>query len=133
MKKLLVLFFALALVLSLIACEKPNATGSSQNTSGNNNATTGQSSLETSQQAVSQPTVLPNSQTANITEAQAKQIALSHAKVTEADDSRLTVEYDKNDGVASYEIEFFVGKDEYDYDIDAKTGAILKAEKERVD
>ena len=37
---------------------------------------------------------------------------------------------DTDDGRTEYEIEFYKGHTEYDYDIDAKSGAILSADKE---
>ena len=51
--------------------------------------------------------------------------ALSHAGVSEADVVGLKVELDLDDAVVHYDIEFKVGNMEYDYDIDATTGAVL--------
>jgi len=58
----------------------------------------------------------------------AKQIALSDAGVSGA--SFTTVELDTDDGVRVYEIEFKVGNVEYDYDIDASSGAIISSSSE---
>ena len=58
----------------------------------------------------------------------AKQIALSHAGVSGA--SFTKVELDTDDGVRVYEIEFKVGNVEYDYYIDATSGAILSSSSE---
>lgn len=58
----------------------------------------------------------------------AKQIALSHAGVSGA--SFKKVKLDKDDGVRVYEIEFKVGNVEYDYDIDASSGAIISSSSE---
>ena len=58
----------------------------------------------------------------------AKQIALSHAGVSGA--SFTKVELDTDDGVRVYEIEFKVGNVEYDYDIDASSGAIISSSSE---
>lgn len=58
----------------------------------------------------------------------AKQIALSHAGVSGA--SFTKVELDTDDGVRVYEVEFKVGNVEYDYDIDATSGAILSSSSE---
>ena len=38
--------------------------------------------------------------------------------------------YDGDDGRGVYEIEFYVGNTEYDYEIDAHSGAILEASAE---
>ena len=58
----------------------------------------------------------------------AKQIALSHAGVSGA--SFKKVKLDKDDGVRVYEIEFKVGNVEYEYDIDASSGAIISSSSE---
>ena len=58
----------------------------------------------------------------------AKQIALSHAGVSGA--SFKKVKLDTDDGVRVYEIEFKVGNVEYDYDIDASSGAIISSSSE---
>ena len=57
--------------------------------------------------------------------------ALKHAGLSEQDVHSLKCELDREDGVMVYEIEFKNGTFEYDYDIDARTGAVLKAKKER--
>ena len=58
----------------------------------------------------------------------AKQIALSHAGVSGA--SFKKVKLDTDDGVRVYEIEFKVGNVEYEYDIDASSGAIISSSSE---
>ena len=66
----------------------------------------------------------------NITEDQAKAIALEHAGLTEADISRLQVRKDFDDGRQEYEVEFHVDRMEYEYEIDAVTGKILSFDKD---
>ena len=61
----------------------------------------------------------------------AKVIALTHAGLTLGQVSRLRVEYDPEEGVPRYEVEFHQGQWEYAYEIDARTGQILSFEKER--
>ena len=65
-----------------------------------------------------------------IGEAAAKAAALQHAGVSERDVSGMKLELDRDDGVSRYELEFRVGRTEYEYEVDAVTGAILKAEQE---
>ena len=60
-----------------------------------------------------------------IGETKAKQIALDHAKLKESDVNFVRVYLDKDDGRYEYEVEFYKGAVEYDYDIDAVTGVIL--------
>lgn len=59
-----------------------------------------------------------------ITEAKAKEIALTHAGVSASDATFVKAKLDYDDGVSEYEVEFYVASKEYDYDIDAITGAI---------
>ena len=54
----------------------------------------------------------------------AKSIALKHAGVKASDATFFTAKLDWDDGRAEYEIEFYSGSTEYDYDIDALTGEI---------
>lgn len=63
-----------------------------------------------------------------IGEAAAKSAALSNAGVSESEVTRIKCELDRDHGSYKYEIEFSVGRMEYDYEVDAYTGAILKAE-----
>ena len=60
----------------------------------------------------------------------AKEIALQHAGLKENEVSRLRAEKDRDDGRTKYDVEFQQGRMEYDYEIHAETGKILKAEKD---
>ena len=61
-----------------------------------------------------------------VTAEQARAIALEHAGVAESDVKFINVEEDYDDGVAVYEVEFYAGNREYDYEIVKATGEILK-------
>ena len=65
-----------------------------------------------------------------ISKSQAESIALKHAGFAAEQVKGLRSEYDFDDGVAHYEVEFRVGQWEYDYDIHAKSGEILSFEKD---
>ena len=80
-----------------------------------------------------QPTAAPapaptKAASSGISAERAKQIALSHAGVGSAHFTK--VELDTEDGIRVYEIEFKVGNVEYDYDINAATGAIVSSSSE---
>ena len=60
----------------------------------------------------------------------AKSIALGHAGVSASSVSFSKAKLDDDDGRGVYEIEFYVGNTEYDYEIDAHSGAILEASTE---
>lgn len=59
-----------------------------------------------------------------ISEEEAKKIALSDAGVEENDVTQMRVTLGVDDGVEEYEVDFYVGNQEYDYDIEAATGTI---------
>ena len=59
-----------------------------------------------------------------IGEARAKEIALNHAGVSASNATFLRVQMDRDNGRMEYEVEFWSGSTEYDYDIDALTGEI---------
>ncbi len=60
-----------------------------------------------------------------ITEEEAKQTALAHAKVTEKDVTGLRIRLEYDNGRQEYEVDFYANGLEYDYDIDAVTGQVL--------
>lgn len=60
----------------------------------------------------------------------ATKTALTHAGVQQSQLDYLEADYDYEDGRMVYEVEFGVSGVEYEYDIDAATGAIIKAEQE---
>lgn len=65
-----------------------------------------------------------------ITVDKAKQAALTHAGVNASDATFVKAGLDWDDGKVKYEVEFYVGNTEYDYDIDANTGAVLSYDRE---
>ena len=65
------------------------------------------------------------SQSGSIGVERAKSIALNHAGFSASSVRFVKVELDTDDGIRIYEVDFKVNGIEYDYDIDARTGAIL--------
>ena len=57
----------------------------------------------------------------------AKEIAFASAGVIAASVTNLEVELDCDDGILIYEVEFDAGRNEYEYDINAKDGNIVKS------
>ena len=90
----------------------------------------GTQTLPTAGESVSINTPQPTDVSGRITEADAKQIALDHAGISESETDRLRVKLDYDDGVQEYEVTFYVGNREYDYDIDAATGTIRSFDSE---
>lgn len=67
---------------------------------------------------------------AYIGEAKAKEIALQKAGVSADGLVKYEIELDTEDGMMIYDVEFTAGSYEYDCEINAKTGAVVKFEKE---
>lgn len=70
-------------------------------------------------------------QTTSITEDKAKAIALADAGVTDA--SNVYVKLDRERYGNVYDVKFYSGSTEYEYEIDAATGKILSADREKAD
>ena len=60
-----------------------------------------------------------------ISETKAKNIALDHAGISSSKATFIQVKLDRDDGRQVYEVEFYSGNKEYDYEIDAASGAIV--------
>lgn len=71
------------------------------------------------------------SQSAYIGPEAAKEAALKHAGFSASDATFVEAEYDYDDGRMVYEVEFHVKGTEYDYEIDAQTGAVVKYKNEQ--
>ena len=65
------------------------------------------------------------SSTADIGEAKARSVALSHAGISESDTSYIYAKKDWDDGRWVYDVEFWADGKEYDYEILASDGTIL--------
>ena len=74
--------------------------------------------------------VKPSATTGDVGAEKAKSAALAHAGLAESQVSGLKVETDYEDGRKEYKVEFIAGGIEYEYDIDAVTGSVVKLEKE---
>lgn len=68
--------------------------------------------------------------TTMLTEDMAIQIALDYTGISEQDTEFLTAVLDYDDGCAEYEVEWHVGRTEYECDVDAYTGEVLSFQKE---
>ena len=85
-------------------------------------------SNETTKPSAQKPA--PSGTVQDIGHAKAKSIALNHAGLRENQAYDMDIELDDEDGTLVYEVEFKSGNMEYDYEIDAASGAILKHETE---
>lgn len=65
-----------------------------------------------------------------ITADKAMEIALNHAGFKNADVAVLSATLDADDAIPHYEVEFRAGQHEYEYEISAKSGKVIAADKE---
>lgn len=63
--------------------------------------------------------------------AKAERIALDNAGLAKSEVRKLKTELDSDGTIAHYDVEFVSGGFEYEYEINAKTGAIIASEKDR--
>ena len=68
-----------------------------------------------------------------LTQEEAIAIALADAGLAENQVSRLSAEFDYDDGIPQYDVEFKHDGWEYEYEIHAESGKILKWDKEKDD
>ncbi len=120
LKKVGIISCAVILVAALAGCGVSPATttpdaSSEQQIAQQDDTTTSTSSEPTSESGTED----------YISEAEAKAIALAHAGINEADVSHMLCKLDYDDGVAEYEVEFWDGTTEYDYEINAVSGEII--------
>ena len=151
-RQLTVLALALALVLSLTACvpEIHIHTGSGENeNSASQNSTTESNVTEKNLESITSfeskesnstkettsttPKVSSkkqeNTTSSQITVSKAKSIALKDAGLSESQIHDYEIELDNDNGVLHYDISFEKNGEDYDYEINAKTGKIISVEK----
>lgn len=97
---------------------------------GRNGNTTSNSSQQNNTTQQQQNTTTGPQAEGEITADEAKSIALQHAGLTETDVLYINVEYDRDNGHNEWSVDFATQDTEYDYEINAADGSILKSEKE---
>lgn len=97
---------------------------------GRNGNTTSNSSQQNNTTQQQQNTTTGPQAAGEITADEAKSIALQHAGLAEADVLYANVEYDRDNGHNEWSVDFATQNTEYDYEINAADGSILKSEKE---
>ena len=139
MKKPFTILLALILVLSLVGCNAApadNAASNNQNgvlqgdSQKNNPDTQNNVSADTGK---TQSSDTQSGDSGDISRDEAIHIALNHAKVNQDDAKNVTAEKDLDDQPVHYDVDFHAGGYEYDYEIAAATGKILKSQKEKED
>lgn len=117
MKKIIVCIFAISCIAVMGGCASGGAESSALASSPQTDtAQTSESDVET---------LAVSGSLTYIGENAAKAAALEHAGLTESEVTYVKVKMDYDDGRTVYDIEFYLGNAEYDYEIDAYTGDIL--------
>ena len=118
MKRKLLTMSALALVCGVsVAC--------SSNTNANVNTNSANTNIS-QENTSSQNNINNNNTNAKITSDKAKEIALNHANLSENQVTFIKSNIDYDDGMQAYDVEFYHNNQEYDYKIDANSGAIVE-------
>ena len=121
MKKIIVLGCSLLLALSLTACGRDSNM--------KDDIKDGMSAIESTADKLMNGGKT-SSTDAKITENDAKAAAFKDAGVNESDVTGVRVDLDRDDGILKYEVDFYVGGTEYDYEINAETGEIISSDKD---
>ena len=133
MKKLLNLFVAVLLLAVLAGCQ--SFAEPAQQLRANTNAPAVQSQGGENQASPASPSPAASAPIASsadyISYEEAKAIALNHAGLNASEVRDLDVELDRDYGTLHYDVDFENGGYDYEYEIDATTGSVLKSRKER--
>lgn len=107
-----------------------NTEAATLSTEENSTAATAAENKTTAKAESSAATTAANSNADYIGEDKAKETALEHAGLKESEVQALRVKLDRDDGIDEYEIEFYVDRLEYNYEINATNGEIISYETE---
>ena len=133
-KKIITALLGTCLTLSLFTgC---GGGSSSENTAENQPTTQTQTTQDTTTPAAqnTQQTTAPTQNTqASVTEEDANKTALEKSQVAEADTIGLTVKMDYDDGMQLYEVNIYTPEKDYEYEINASDGTIIKEDMEATD
>lgn len=113
--------------LLLVGCASPLARMQSAANSAEQGIQSIGNAVETAAMGSPAPT---QSTSAPLTKEQAEAIALQAAGFTADQVTRLRTEYEIDDGIPRFEVQFRQGRWEYDYEINANTGAILSYDRD---
>lgn len=111
MKRIALLSIIMVISMSLAGCSK-TAVPNGENQTTNPGTTTSQNSNETGVIAVEE----------------AKDIALNDAKLTRDNVTFIKAEKESDNGVEKYDVEFYSGDTEYNYEINAADGKIIESD-----
>ena len=122
-KKIVLILALVALFVLLVGCNEVEAALERMEDRVENAVDRVEDTVEEAVQPKSTPT-------ASLKQEQAEAIALEYVQLAAQDVSRLRTEYELDDGVPQYDVQFYDGKWEYEFEIHAETGQILSFDKD---
>lgn len=127
-RKLISIFLASVMLLSLSACGSSEVIRKLDAIEDRLDRV--EESLENRYEKVVAPEAAPKAEF-SLSEQEALEIALEHAGLDEAQIELPHVHLDRDDRRSEYEVDFYHGGYEYDYEIDAESGEIISVDKDR--
>lgn len=128
MKKINVAIITAIVSIFLVGCNNSNVSDNGKNN--NNDSSNNINDSVVNDNNSNNNSSVNNGTNNKITIEQAKEIALQHAGLTSDQVSFLRSEYDIDDGVGKYDIEFNYNGREYSYEISTNNGDILSYEQD---
>lgn len=131
-RQLTAVFLIFALVLTMTGCSAANAAQKLDAAEDRIEAKldAAEDKLEDSLRKAAAPTPAATESARELTGEQALEIALNHLGLTADQVTGLCIEYEVDDGIAQFDIEFHQGDWEHEFEIHAENGKILSYDKD---
>ena len=131
MKKIIAFMLCLVFALSFTACGSTMEGAKDDAESMGESIVSGTESIVSDASSAMKDNDKKTNLMAGITASDATDAALKHAGLQKSQVSDIDVDLDRDGGKLIYEVDFNYGNTEYDYDIDADTGAVISADKSK--
>lgn len=124
--KILITALLLSIMAIVTGCGEKDKTSSdvSSDTTQLSESLADTSVTEQSESTTNSTSQSTNAANTSISEDDAKKIALKDANVSESDITGMRINQKIDDGISLYEVDFYVGNKEYEYEISAQDGSI---------
>lgn len=119
--RILILAVLMSITAIMAGCGEKNKTSSDLSS---DTTQLSESLADTSVTEQSERTTTSQSEIASISEDDAKKIALKDANVSESEVNGIRINQKIDDGMSLYEVDFYAGNKEYEYEISAQDGSI---------
>ena len=119
--KILIMAVLMSITAIMAGCGEKNKTSSDLSS---DTTQLSESLADTSVTEQSESTTTSQSASASISEDDAKKIALKDANVSESEVNGIRINQKIDDGISLYEVDFYAGNKEYEYEISAQDGSI---------